>query len=273
MDRHATARGDPVRLGAGALTWTSYLALSLGVIGGLALALTTDTAAASPVGLGNAWADDVGEVGGNWPRRPGDRSARRTSLPVHRCIFAVDVEHSTQRTNPVKEELRRHVYQLVGKALDVAGITDMYRDPFIDRGDGVLVLIHPVDDVPKPVLLARLIPALADLLARRNASVPPCEQSRLLRMRAVIHAGEVHQDGNGFFGEDLDVACRLLDAPRLKAYLRKARVPLALAVSDEIYWSVIRHGYDGIDGNEFRPIVTVTVGGRRRKGWVQVPGD
>jgi hypothetical protein len=81
----------------------------------------------------------------------------------------------------------------------------------------------------------------------------------------------VHRDGNGPFGEDLDVAFRLLDAPRLKAHLKSATVPLALVASDYIYQSIIRHGYDGIDGAEFLPLVTVNVGDQRRKGWVHLP--
>jgi hypothetical protein len=81
----------------------------------------------------------------------------------------------------------------------------------------------------------------------------------------------VHRDGNGPFGEDLDVAFRLLDAPRFKEELKSAAVPLALVASDYIYQSIIRHGYDGIDDTEFLPLVTVKVGDQRRKGWVHLP--
>jgi class 3 adenylate cyclase len=205
-------------------------------------------------------------------RRKGKRT-RRTTLPVHRSIIAIDIEGSTGRTNPVKEELRRHVYQLVAEALSTVGMDDDNYDPFTDRGDGVLVLVRPADEFPKPLLLSRLIPALAKLLAAHNKSISAEEQARVLRLRAVIHAGEVHYDGNGFFGEDLDIAFRLLDAPKFKAHLRYAKAPLALVASDDIYRSVIRHGYDGIDGREFRPLVTVNVGDRRTKGWVHSPDD
>jgi len=50
----------------------------------------------------------------------------------------------------------------------------------------------------------------------------------------VVHAGEVHYDDNGCFGEALDVAFRLLDAPRFKKALREAASPLILIVSDPI---------------------------------------
>jgi hypothetical protein len=157
------------------------------------------------------------------------------------------------------------------EALCVAGIGSQHYDPFTDRGDGLLVLLHPVDELPKPVLLSHLIPALAGLLAAYNSRVSPADQPRILRLRAVIHAGEVHRDVNGPFGDDLDVAFRLLDAPRFKEELKSATVPLALVASDYIYQSIIRHGYDGIDDTEFLPLVTVKVGDQRRRGWVHFP--
>jgi class 3 adenylate cyclase len=203
--------------------------------------------------------------------RNGKRPRRGISFPVTRSILAVDIEGSTQRTNPVKGELRDEVYRIVDDAFGEVGIDEQHCDPIIDRGDGLLVLLRPTDDFPKPFLLSRLMPALARLLATRNSGISPAEKPRIMRLRAVIHAGDVHYDGNGPFGEDLDVAFRLLDAPRFKAYLKTASEPLAVVASDTIYQSIIRHGYDGLDGKEFDPLVNVTVGFRRRKGWVQLP--
>jgi hypothetical protein len=203
----------------------------------------------------------------------GKRPRRAASLPVHRSILAVDIEGSTQRTNPVKGELREEVYRIVTAAVVLAGIDDHYCDPFIDRGDGLLVLLQPADDFPKPFLFSRLIPAMTDLLVAYNGGISAAEQPRIMRLRTVLHAGEVHYDGNGPFGEDLDVAFRLLDAPKFKAHLKKSSAdqPLALVASDTIYSSIIRHGYDGIDGAEFVPMLNVNVGLRRRKGWVHLP--
>jgi hypothetical protein len=214
---------------------------------------------------------DLVETNGDIPLPNGKRPRREMSLPVHRSILAVDIEGSTRRTNPVKEELREEVYRLVVSALYVAGIDSRHYDPFTDRGDGVLVLLRPADELPKPLLLSRLIPILASLLFAHNSCISPADQSRMLRLRAVIHAGEVHYDENGPFGEDLDVAFRLLDAPRFKTHLKNATVPLALVASDYIYQTIIRHGYEGIVEKEFLPLVTVNVGCLRRKGWVQLP--
>lgn len=214
---------------------------------------------------------NLSETNGSIPALNGKPPRRHRSLPVHRSILAVDIEGSTRRTNPVKEELRDEVYRIVLEALCVTGIGDQHYDPFTDRGDGLLVLLHPADELPKPVLLSHLIPALAGLLAAYNSRISPADQPRILRLRAVIHAGEVHRDGNGPFGEDLDVAFRLLDAPRFKEELKGAAVPLALVASDYIYQAVIRHGYDGIDNAEFLPLITVKVGDQRRRGWVHFP--
>jgi hypothetical protein len=101
-----------------------------------------------------------------------------------------------------------------------AGIEARHFDPFTDRGDGVLVLIRPTDEVPKTFLLSRVVPELARLVADYNLRLPTeAWQQRSIRLRVAVHAGEVHYDGLGYSGEVLDIAFRLLDAPQFKARL------------------------------------------------------
>ena len=195
-------------------------------------------------------------------------------LPRHRAIVALDIEHSTSRPDPVKAELRNKIYEMFDAALCSAGVHKRYRDRFIDRGDGVLALIHPVDQAPKALLLNRAIPAFSRLLTDHNASLPrPGGTQRQLRVRVVVHAGEVHYDTNGCFGEVLDVAFRLLDASRVKRMLREAAGPLILVVSGDIYSSIVRHGYDGIDQHAFHPLVRVQIAGNRHLGWIHIPEE
>jgi hypothetical protein len=193
---------------------------------------------------------------------------RSVAGPVHRSIVAVDVEGSTKRTNPERGELRRILYALLDQALDEAGITPRHLEPLVDRGDGVLILIRPHDDVPKTILIGLLIPELAALLDEHNATV--AESALRLRLRAVIHAGEVHDDGRGFYGEDLDLAFRLLDAPKVKRALRDTpAAPVVLVVSEEIFAGIVRHRY--VDGGTYESLVRVRMAGRQHRGWVHFP--
>jgi len=195
-----------------------------------------------------------------------------TGLPRYRAIVALDIERSTSRPDPVKAELRNKTYELLDAALRSAGIRKRYRDRFIDRGDGALALIHPVDQAPKALLLACAIPVLNQLLTDYNASLPrPARPQRQLRVRVVMHAGEVHYDANGCFGEALDLAFRLLDASRVKTALRETADPLILVISADIYGSIVRHGYDGIDQHAFRQLVRVQIAGSRHCGWIRIP--
>ncbi len=188
--------------------------------------------------------------------------------PGHRLIFAVDIEGSTARTNPAKGEVRRIMYEVLDRALEAAGIAARHLEPFTDRGDGVLILIKPHNDVPKTLVLGQLVPILAGLLAEHNASAAGPELR--VRLRAVVHAGEINEDGNGFYGDNLDIAFRLLEARALKKALKEATAsPLALVVSEEIFNGIVRHGYLG--DSPYQPLVRVRVGRRLYRGWVHVP--
>ncbi|WP_326833925.1 hypothetical protein VSH64_03135 [Amycolatopsis rhabdoformis] len=185
-------------------------------------------------------------------------------VPLHRAIVVVDIEGSTTRTNPARARLRAILFDLLDEAFRAGGIAEGSRDPFVDRGDGALCLVRPVDEAPKTLLLAGVVPALEDLLARHNAERP----DEAFQLRVAIHAGEVHYDLHGPYGEDVDLACRLLDAPEVRRRLREAG-PLAVAVSEAIHWSVVRHDYDGIDPTEFTHSFHVRVGGKRMRGWLR----
>jgi len=188
------------------------------------------------------------------------------AVPHHRRIVAVDIEGSTTRTNPAKARLRQVMYDLFEGALEASGIVKDHMDPLVDRGDGVMALIRPVDEAPMTLLLDTLLPTLSRLLAEHNERAP----LQKLRLRAVVHAGEVHYDRQGQFGEALDITFRLLDAPEVKDILREAKAPLVLVVSGDIYRSVIRHGYEGIDCAAFEQLFTVTVSGQQHLGWTRV---
>jgi class 3 adenylate cyclase len=204
---------------------------------------------------------------------PQTQALPAAGLPRHRAVVALDIERSTSRPDPVKAELRSKLYEVFDAALLEAGIRRQYRDRFIDRGDGILALIHPVDQAPKAALLKTAIPALSQLLTDYNVSLPGASRmQRELRVRVVVHAGEVHYDANGCFGEALDIAFRLLDAAYVKKTLQASADPLILVISGDIYRAIVRHGYDGIDQCAFHPLVRVRIAGNRYPGWIHIPG-
>jgi hypothetical protein len=194
---------------------------------------------------------------------PRQAIALRRPMAYHRTVVALDIERSTSRPDDVKAELRATMYDLFDAALRAADIHRRHRDRFADRGDGLLALIH-LDHAPR-VLLRRVIPAFGLLLAEHNAGRPP---QRQLRVRVVVHAGTVFYDANGCFGETLDTAFRLLDAPSVKGALQAAQAPLVLVVSARLGGSVHR----GEVGQAFPP-VSVQVAGNQHEGRVSVlPG-
>lgn len=165
------------------------------------------------------------------------------------------------------------LYELFDVALRSAGIGRRHRDRFTDHGDGILALIHPVDQAPKAILLISVIPALSRLLTDYNASLPRASRpQRHLRVRRVVHAGGVRYDANGCFGEAPDIAFRLLDAAYVKKALRAAPDPLILVNSADIHRSVVRHGYHAIDQRDFHPLVRVHVAGHRYLAGSTSPG-
>ncbi|MGW5717502.1 hypothetical protein ACWEVP_15145 [Amycolatopsis sp. NPDC003865] len=188
-------------------------------------------------------------------------------IPRHRAIVAVDIEGSTKHPNSVRALLRNVLYQLLEESFTIAGIGRKHRDAFVDRGDGALCLVRPFDQVPKTLLLATFVPALADLLDKHARNLPDLA----FRLRVAVHAGEVHRDNRGPYGEDVDIACRLVDAPELKRRLRETTAPLALAISQEIHRSVVRHGYPGIDHTAFTQSVHIKLGEERLRGWLYTP--
>jgi hypothetical protein len=188
-------------------------------------------------------------------------------VPRHRALVAVDIANSTIRANPAKAQLRRLMYGLLEESLRVSGISARHHDPLINLGDGALIPVHPSDQLPRTMLLDTLIPTLRRRLAQHNAR----HRDQAFQLRAAVHAGEIHRDQWGMYGEALDLTCRLLDAVALKQVLANTMAPLALVVSDDIYRSIIRHRYDDIDDQEFHPIVRVELGGVTYPGWVQTP--
>jgi hypothetical protein len=113
----------------------------------------------------------------------------------------VDVEGYTNRNNVERAQLREDMYDLLENALISCGITEELREPFVDCGDGAIVFIRPADELPKPLLVNKFVPALCEQLNTHASN----GSSRRFRLRVAMHAGDVHIDRRGTFGEDVDI--------------------------------------------------------------------
>ena len=189
-------------------------------------------------------------------------------LALHRAIFCVDVEGFSDRcrTNPDQIVVRAALYDALRQAFTLSGIPwdgeDSYRE---DRGDGALILISP--SVPKNLLAAALPSALATILHQHNQAAAP--ETRM-RLRIVLHAGEVHFDDHGVAAAAINHSFRLLDAGPLKRALCDSPGTLALIASQWFFEEVIRH--DRPAAATYRQ-VEVLVKETRATAWICLPDD
>ncbi|MEU9974430.1 hypothetical protein [Streptomyces sp. NPDC051014] len=187
--------------------------------------------------------------------------------PRYYLIVVIDIERFGRRTDPMQQWLREQLYAVVGKALDQAGIGTGDIVATSDRGDGCFLLLQP--SVSKLDLTTRFLDALQTGLrghAQRG------NEETALRLRVVLHAGEVAQDKHGWVGEALNTACRLVDLEVLRTTLAAAsRSGLALAVSADWHAAVVRHDYPELPASGFRelPFVAKEITSRT---WLRVPG-
>jgi PAS domain S-box-containing protein len=186
--------------------------------------------------------------------------------PEHRAILALDIEGfgRLERSNVARARMRTGLHRILGNALSAAGISPEHIEQ-TEYGDGVLVLLDP--QVSKARLLHPLLPRLVSGLARYNRTAADAAR---LRVRAVVHAGELLRDNHGITGEDLILAFRLLDADVVRAHLTRAVADLVLVVSDAMYQGIIKHGYGRIDPAVFQA-VWVTAKETSTRAWLYIP--
>lgn len=156
---------------------------------------------------------------------------------LHRAILAVDIEGfaDRRRTNPDQVLVREGLYRCAESAFARSGIAweACYHE---DRGDGALILVPP--EIPKNLLVSRFPQELSVALHAHNEAH---EAESRIRVRVVVHAGEVHRDGHGVAGTAINVAFRLLEASELKQALLGSPGLVALIASGWFFEEVIRH--------------------------------
>ena len=92
--------------------------------------------------------------------------------------------------------------------------------------------------MPETLLVTRFPQDLS--VALRSHNQAHAAESRI-RVRLVVHAGEIHRDDYGVAGTAINVAFRLLEARTLKQALATSPGSIALIVSQWFFEEVIRH--------------------------------
>jgi tetratricopeptide (TPR) repeat protein len=190
---------------------------------------------------------------------------RHPRQAVHRTIVVVDVEGfgDRRRTTPHQLAVREGLYCALRQAFDHTGIPwGACRHE--DRGDGVLFLAPA--ETPKGPFVETLPYALVAALREHNNTHPAEEQ---IRLRMVLHAGEVVYDDQGVTAGSINLAFRLLEARPLKVALAESPGVLALVTSGWFFEEVVRHS-PIIDPATYRPI-RIVVKETSTVGWICLP--
>lgn len=167
--------------------------------------------------------------------------------PTNKTILLLDIEGSGGRLHVEQAVIRRMLYAVLRETMTAAGVEPTeYRAE--DRGDGAFVLIDP--SVPKPQLIRALLTTTPMRLYSNNRLAAKGAQ---VRLRLVLHTGEVALDEYGAVGADIVSAFRLLDSGELHHALKRTSEPSVLCVSDAIYWGVVHHAHHGIRPEHFHP--------------------
>lgn len=149
-------------------------------------------------------------------------------------IMVTDVVGFGRRENNAQCEVRRAMYEIFQREFSRSEI-DWALCHHGDRGDGTLIVI------PTTVCTVRLVDPLLD-----NLSTALRSHNRLLvqeaqiRLRIALHVGPVQCDSRGYFGKDVILPFRLLDAAALRDQARYHR-DVAFIASNTVHEDVLRH--------------------------------
>ena len=157
--------------------------------------------------------------------------------PVHRTILAVGIDgfSSFDRTNLHRLVLREGLYRAFQQALAESGVAWGHCH-HADFGEGVLLLVPA--GYPKAVFSELVPDALTRSLADHNGSHRLPER---IRLRMVLHAGEVSYDAHGTTGSAIVHAFRLLNSGVVRKSLAWSDSDLAVIASAWYHDEIIRH--------------------------------
>ncbi|OXM42518.1 hypothetical protein [Amycolatopsis alba] len=173
----------------------------------------------------------------------------RPTQALDRTIVVVDVVGFTAPDrNPLDRlAVRQGMYEVLKTAFAESDV-DFDSCAHEDRGDGALILLPP--GTIKALVADRLPDRVAVALRRYNHTRTPQAQ---MRLRVSLNSGEVLNDGNGWVGEAVDTAFRILDAQLAKDAFAESGRMIAFISSQRFFTDVIAQD-PGLLPESYRPI-------------------
>lgn len=159
----------------------------------------------------------------------------RSTSSRYRMIVVVDVVGFTDPDRDLPDRLAVHhgLYEVLGTAFGESSV-EFASCHVEDRGDGALILLPP--DASKADVVDLLPDRIAVGLRRYNST--RIRQAQM-RLRVSMNSGDVVYDGNGWVGEPVDTACRILDAQPIKDAFAKSDRIVAFISSERFFKEVI----------------------------------
>lgn len=184
---------------------------------------------------------------------------------MHHTIIAVDVAGFGTRGAWPQQKIREALLSAMRETLDHCGIAwkDCHAE---DRGDGLYLLAPP--NVQNKRLAECLPKELAARLHEHNVTADPAAR---IRLRVVLHAGEIDPDQQGQSGKAAVLAFRLLNSDALRMRLAGSRGDVAVLASAAYFHDVIEN-YPAAYPEHYRP-VTVIEKETTETAWVFLPDD
>jgi hypothetical protein len=167
-----------------------------------------------------------------------------------RIGFVLDVAGYGTRSAPAQNDVQRRLPLLVVDSLAECGM-NLGGVDHEWTGDGINAVMPA--DVDPTVVLPVLIRSLA-----ANLGVDNARSVDRIRLRMAVGVGLVEQSAAGFGGPMIVETNRLVGSAPLRAALAAyPSADLAVAISDQVYATVIRPGYPGIPGSQFNRVSVV----------------
>jgi hypothetical protein len=164
--------------------------------------------------------------------------ARTRELP-DTVLFGMDVAGFMVKSEKEKLALRYRMFTQLNKVVKGHGFGLRRRAPWVDQGDGALV-VFPRTTEPCE-LVKTMAPAILEA-ANRNAAEPA-------QIRFTVHRGLTIKDSRGYWGPGPSAAFDTLDSSALRHYHRWTERLGMMAISEDVR---VELGAEA-DGMEFLP--------------------